>query len=255
MPLDCHLLIGILFSSCIVQCFGMFSCSACLRRAIVSLSADLPSSQLPSSLPLAPSVPRIAKSHRRPPVPRSTTIRAGSTLRSIKQGHHRKDLVRALIKKNLPPPNKRRKQVQETKVFRKDRAASANNEKHLAVPDYQKKLDKQAQTEAIYLVDPLRLADEVQRNLKNDGFDKAFALVRASEKQGLIDGKAAGTVNNIVSWNHLCDWCMAKHDPRMALKLYNEMKKRGHRPDSHTYTSCSGALGIISESRMRCLMP
>ena len=90
--------------------------------------------------------------------------------------------------------------------------------------------------EARFLVDPMRLADEVQRNLKKDNYDKAIALVRASEKQGLKDGSPAGSVNNIVAWNHLCDWCMAQRDPKTALKTFNEMKKRGHKPDAHTYT-------------------
>ena len=214
----------------------MFSCSACVRRALVSLAADLPSQQIPSVLPLPTPFPRLHAPSRRTPGHYATSACSASTLRSLKKGHHRRTLVKALTPTRSLAPNARRNKALTTKVDRRNVLARENNEKHLAVPDYEKKLEAKAMKEAPFLVDPMRLADEVQRNLKNDNFDKAIALVRASEKQGLKDGKPAGSVNNIVSWNHLCDWCMAQRDPKTALKTYNEMKKRGHKPDAHTYT-------------------
>ncbi|EXJ91221.1 hypothetical protein A1O1_04331 [Capronia coronata CBS 617.96] len=85
--------------------------------------------------------------------------------------------------------------------------------------------------EAKFLVDPLKLAQAVVEKLRDSDFDAAMSLVRASEKSR--DGMA---VDNIVSWNHVIDWLMSKGEPSMAWKVYNEMKKRGHKPDAHTYT-------------------
>ncbi len=214
----------------------MFSCSTCFRRALTSLAADLPVRQTPSILPLPTPSPRLSILPRRTHSQHVTHTRSATTLRSLQKGHHRRILVKALTKTGPTAPNARRNKALTTKVERRNGLARENNEKHLAVPDYEKKLEVQALKEAPFLVDPMRLADEVQRNLTNDNFNKAIALVRASEKQGLKDGKPAGSVNNTVSWNHLCDWCMARGDPKTALKTYNEMKKRGHKPDAHTYT-------------------
>ncbi|EXJ92834.1 hypothetical protein A1O3_01388 [Capronia epimyces CBS 606.96] len=85
--------------------------------------------------------------------------------------------------------------------------------------------------EAKFLVDPMKLAQAVVEKLRDSDFDAAMSLVRASEKAR--DGMA---VDNIVSWNHIIDWLMSQGEPSMAWKIYNEMKKRGHKPDAHTYT-------------------
>ncbi|TVY29017.1 Pentatricopeptide repeat-containing protein, mitochondrial [Lachnellula hyalina] len=74
--------------------------------------------------------------------------------------------------------------------------------------------------------DPLKLAEFVRKALRGDDFDTAAAVVRAASKQ----------IQCTVSWNHLIDWEMTKGRMNAALKTYNEMKKRGQIPDSHTFT-------------------
>ncbi|TVY41497.1 Pentatricopeptide repeat-containing protein, mitochondrial [Lachnellula subtilissima] len=74
--------------------------------------------------------------------------------------------------------------------------------------------------------DPLKLAEFVRKALRGDDFDTAAAVVRAASKQ----------IQCTVSWNHLIDWEMTKGRMNAALKTYNEMKKRGQTPDSHTFT-------------------
>ena len=76
-----------------------------------------------------------------------------------------------------------------------------------------------------YLTDPLKLANHIHHVLQNDNVEKALALVRLSNR----------AVANIVSWNHILDWNMKKGKTQVAFSVYNEMKKRGQKPDSHTY--------------------
>lgn len=79
----------------------------------------------------------------------------------------------------------------------------------------------------VYYRDPLQLADGVLQRLRVPDIEGALRLVRASQ---------TFDIKNIVSWNHCCDWLMSQGQVRQALSVYNEMKKRGQRPDAHTYT-------------------
>jgi hypothetical protein len=100
--------------------------------------------------------------------------------------------------------------------------------------------------ELIYLGDPLKLADHVFHLLKQDRFDEAELLVQTASK----------SFPCTVSWNHLVDWQLSHGKVNVAIKTYNEvcnlvlealpnemrvlmavqMKKRGQKPDAHTYT-------------------
>ncbi|CAG7967593.1 unnamed protein product [Penicillium olsonii] len=75
--------------------------------------------------------------------------------------------------------------------------------------------------------DPQKIADRVRRMLRNDQPALAAAIVRAGTKQGLGTG---------VAWNHLIAYCMEQQHPQAAFKFYNDMKKRGRRPNTHLYT-------------------
>lgn len=75
------------------------------------------------------------------------------------------------------------------------------------------------QREAKFLVDPLKLAETVVTKLKNDDFNGAIELVRASEKA--LNGMP---VDNVVSWNHIIDWLMSQNSPSVAWKVFNEVR-------------------------------
>lgn len=97
-------------------------------------------------------------------------------------------------------------------------------------PDQERALKQELK----YLKDPLKLADHVRHILRGNDIDKALALCRMASKQ----------MQCIVSWNHCIDWLMARKDIDKAMKLYNEMKKRGQFPDSYSYVIILRGLAI-----------
>ena len=64
-----------------------------------------------------------------------------------------------------------------------------------------------------HLKDPLKLAEHVRENLREDDFDSALAIVRAASKD----------TQCTVSWNHLIDWQLSKYKMKDAIKTYNEV--------------------------------
>ena len=65
-----------------------------------------------------------------------------------------------------------------------------------------------------FLKDPLVLAVQVRKYLREDEFEKTLALVRAASKD----------VQCTVSWNHLIDYEMSKGRMNAAIKTYNEVR-------------------------------
>ncbi|KAJ9317055.1 hypothetical protein DTO271D3_2794 [Paecilomyces variotii] len=91
-----------------------------------------------------------------------------------------------------------------------------------------------------WLQDPKELADRVARLLKGREPALAVALVRRAQTDG---------VRCQVAWNHLLHHCMDRDAPQAAFRFYNEMKKRGRKPDDRTYTIMLNGLGHTSKTR------
>lgn len=66
-----------------------------------------------------------------------------------------------------------------------------------------------------YLKDPLKLAEDIRRLLRDDDLQSALEIVRAASKD----------VQCTVSWNHVIDWQMSKGRLNAAVKTYNEVRK------------------------------
>ncbi|OAL38308.1 hypothetical protein AYO20_02367 [Fonsecaea nubica] len=202
----------------------MFTCDACLRRSLFSLGSGAGASHFPSALSSSSLEHTIS----------STVVvsRKHATLQSLRKGHHRNDLFKALKEARNEPPIKARPSNARAKLLAKDAQARERNWlQRLEPSDREAYLKKAMEKEARYLVDPLKLAQGVVEKLRDHNLQAALELVRASERAH--NGKG---VDNVVSWNHIIDWLMGQESPGEAWKVYNEMKKRGHKPDSHTYT-------------------
>lgn len=65
----------------------------------------------------------------------------------------------------------------------------------------------------VYLEDPVKLANDVLRNLQADKYEEALELVRYASKD----------MPCVVSWNHLVDWQMRTGKINGAMKTYNEV--------------------------------
>ncbi|KAK5988823.1 Pentatricopeptide repeat-containing protein [Cladobotryum mycophilum] len=74
--------------------------------------------------------------------------------------------------------------------------------------------------------DPWHIAQYVEQTLKRDRFDEALLLTQ----------KASNDAQVVVAWNHLINYQLNKDRLKPAIKLYNEMKKRGQLPNVQTFT-------------------
>ncbi|CAI4211830.1 unnamed protein product [Parascedosporium putredinis] len=77
------------------------------------------------------------------------------------------------------------------------------------------------------LQDPWKLSNAVISRLRRDRLAEAQGLVRIASKDMQVPA----------SWNQLIDYQLKHQRLHAALKLFNEMKKRGQLPNAHTYTT------------------
>lgn len=236
----------------------MFSCTSCLRRALSALVTDAPLRSAASTNPIFHTSTFARSSHYRPgkspsrSAPSTLQKRHAATLRSLSKTHHRTAAIEALSSRyrlQKLQGNKRRDPSAKD-PFRDVYAREHNNRDPRALTTQgREKLDLQLQREAAYLVDPLKLADAVTKRLTDDDFDRAYKLVLASDRHALEQGQPQGSMRNQVSWNHMIDWCMMKKDAKKGVQLWNDMKKRGHAPDSYTYTiMLRGLAGLVGST-------
>lgn len=101
-------------------------------------------------------------------------------------------------------------------------------------PSLSPQLERAVKKELVYLSDPLKHAHHVRQTLRSNEYDKAVALCRIASRDMQV----------IVSWNHMIDWLLVRSEVKLALKTYNEMKKRAQFPDSHTYLILLRGLAI-----------
>ncbi|PYI22051.1 hypothetical protein BO99DRAFT_420372 [Aspergillus violaceofuscus CBS 115571] len=96
---------------------------------------------------------------------------------------------------------------------------------------------KQVEMELKWLPDPKRLAERVGRLLQAREIIMAAALVRAAQKEGR---------ECMVAWNYIFEYCMKQGATMAAYKFYTDMKKRGRRPNSHTYTIMMNGFSVYN---------
>ncbi|KAI9828970.1 MAG: hypothetical protein M1819_006469 [Sarea resinae] len=117
------------------------------------------------------------------------------------------------------------------KTYSRDRGASPTPQENIKDPQRKDTkgghLSRRNLEESLkYLKDPLKLADHVRFAIRDGKVEQATELVRAASKEMACT----------VSWNHLIAQEMGRGGINAALKLYNEMKKRGQTPDAYTFT-------------------
>ena len=190
----------------------MFTCNACLHRALILFASTARTAKLIHRLP-GYSLERAATAGFIP-------SRHHATFQSIRKGHHRRDLLKSLRRPTRPSLVKRPKPDNaRVRSMARDAQARENNRLRRLEPEAREKYLKQAMSqEAKYLVDPLKLAQGTVEKLRDHKLEEALALVRASDKA--LDGKG---IDSIVSWNHIIDWLMGQESPGEAWKIYQEV--------------------------------
>ncbi|KAL7905906.1 hypothetical protein GGI35DRAFT_124837 [Trichoderma velutinum] len=88
------------------------------------------------------------------------------------------------------------------------------------------RLQRIVKKELQHMDDPWKIAQYVERALSNDRFDEALLLTKTAGKDRQV----------VVAWNHLIDYLLGKQQLKNAIKLFNDMKKRGQLPNAQTFT-------------------
>ncbi|KAH6604018.1 dna-directed dna polymerase [Trichoderma cornu-damae] len=90
----------------------------------------------------------------------------------------------------------------------------------------QERLERIVKKQLEHMADPWKIAQYVEDALAKDRFDEALLLTKTAGRDGQV----------VVAWNHLINHLLGKQQLRNAIKLYNDMKKRGQLPNVQTFT-------------------
>ncbi|KAL7786700.1 hypothetical protein V8C37DRAFT_391764 [Trichoderma ceciliae] len=90
----------------------------------------------------------------------------------------------------------------------------------------QERLGRIVKKQLQHMDDPWHIAQYVEDCLAKDRFEEALLLTKLAGKDRQV----------VVAWNHLINHLLGKQQLRDAIKLYNDMKKRGQLPNVQTFT-------------------
>ncbi|KAI5815224.1 hypothetical protein BZA77DRAFT_388636 [Pyronema omphalodes] len=114
-----------------------------------------------------------------------------------------------------------------------------NQPKDPKVIAYEKQSRAELQEKAGASTDAKKVAEEVEKFLNKGDVAKAHRLLERAPRK----------LNTVYSWNSLMKHSLHNRNVTRALKFYNEMKKRGINPDSHTYVILISGLASQPEYR------
>ncbi|KAL6234616.1 hypothetical protein BDW75DRAFT_211830 [Aspergillus navahoensis] len=98
---------------------------------------------------------------------------------------------------------------------------------------------KAVEMELAWLKDRTVLAERVQRLLKQDNIAFAAELVRTAQRRN-YDTQGA--------WNAILAYCFEKGHAEAAFRFWNDMKKRGGKPNSFAYTTMLRGMGYVNRT-------
>lgn len=205
----------------------MFECRACLRRLVTAVLPDVEQSHIRN---LRRPGPRIAHIAPRPVSPSLIQRRFQSSEAVLQKKPSRAEHANSRIRRTSSRAKvPARIDVAKTKIPRSSRAGAAKSTAlstrharqevgHSSI-DVSGKLsleDRRRLNHSLkYLVDPLRLAEYVERQLKKNRLEEALKMVRYASSQK--------EMKCTVGWNHVINWLMLHDRANAAIKIFNEV--------------------------------
>ncbi|KAL4931332.1 uncharacterized protein BDV17DRAFT_256619 [Aspergillus undulatus] len=159
-----------------------------------------------------------------------TSANEGAKWERIKP--RRRSLDRPPPSKDASPETEAEKQKQQE--YQRDPLMQVATNQAPAVPK------KIIAAELMWLADPLQLANRVRDLLK----EKKIALAAEICRAALYNG-----YDCVVAWNAIFKYCYQKNHPKAAFRFWNDMKKRGGRPNAYSYTHMLHGLSTARKHR------